>query len=125
MFRSTMIALCLLVSIAAAKAQSIPTIPASEASKHLGEQVTVCGQVVSKHTADNANGEPTFVDLDHAFPNQTFTVLIWDRDRSKVGDLPSSGNVCVTGTITQYKGVSEIVLHDAKGWRVPAKPAMQ
>jgi len=114
-----MIALCLLVSIAAAKAQSIP---ASEASKHVGEQMTVCGQVVSKHTADNANGKPTFVDLDHAFPNQTFTVLIWDRDKSKVGDLPSSGNVCVTGTITQYKGVSEIVLHDAKVWRVSAKP---
>ena len=122
MFRSTMIALCLLFSIAAAKAQSIPS---SEASKHVGEQATVCGQVVSKHTADNANGKPTFVDLDHAFPNQTFTVLIWDRDKSKVGDLPSSGNVCITGTITQYKGISEIVLHDATGWRVPAKPAVQ
>ena len=72
--------------------------------------MTVCGQVVSKHTADNANGKPTFVDLDHAFPNQNFTVVIWDRDKIKVGDLPSSGDVYVTGIITRYCGFT----HKAK-----------
>jgi DNA/RNA endonuclease YhcR with UshA esterase domain len=114
--------LCLLISTGFLQAQ---TIPASEASKHIGEQATVCGQIVSKHTAESVSGKPTFVDLDHAFPHQSFTLVIWENDKSKVGELPSTGTVCVTGKITEYKGTPQIVLHDSKDWSLSPKPAGQ
>ena len=34
-------------------------ITASEAAKHVGEQATVCGKIVSEHTASDSRGEPT------------------------------------------------------------------
>jgi hypothetical protein len=114
MLRSSLIVLCLAASAAISFAQTIPT---AEASKHVGEQATVCGVIAGKHTADRAKGKPTFVDIDGAFPHQTFTVVIWDDDKGKVGNFPASGNVCVSGKIEIYKDVPQIVLHDAKSWR--------
>ena len=113
MLRSSLIALCLAASATTALAQ---TIPSAEASKHIGEQATVCGVIAGKHTADRAKGKPTFVDIDGAFPHQTFTVVIWEDDKGKVGDFPASGNVCVSGKIAVYKDVPQIVLRDVKSW---------
>ena len=112
------IAFCILISAGFLQAQ---TIPAGEASKHVGEQGTVCGQVADKHTADGARGKPTFIDLEHGFPHQSFTVVIWDADKDRVGDFPSTGSVCVTGPIAMYKGVPQIVLHDSKSWSRESK----
>ncbi len=56
MHRSTLIAICLLALTARAQTLSI-----SEASKHIGERATVCGQIAEKHTAENSSGKPTFV----------------------------------------------------------------
>jgi len=91
-------------------------IPAADAAKHIGEHATVCGVIVGQHTLESARGKPTFVDIDRAFPHQAFTLVIWDDDKAKVGALPSSGNICVTGTITEHKGTPQMVLHDAKDW---------
>ena len=113
MLRSSLTALCLVASATAILAQTLPT---AEASKHVGEQATVCGTISGKHTADKAKGKPTFVDIDGAYPHQAFTVVIWDDDKTRVGDFPSSGNVCVSGRIAVYKEVPQIVLHDAKSW---------
>jgi hypothetical protein len=118
MHRSTLIAICLLALTAQAQ-----TVSVSEASKHVGGQATVCGQITGKHTAEKSSGKPTFVDLDHPFPNQTFTIVIWERDKGGVGDFPLSGNVCVTGQIAQYKGIPQIVLHDSKNRSVTQKSA--
>jgi hypothetical protein len=118
MARTPLIALCLFTSVAFSQTS---TIPASEAAKHVGERGTVCGLIATKHTVENAKGKPTFVDLDHPFPGQTFTVVIWDSDKAKVGEFPASGNVCVTGAITLYKGVPQIVLHDAESWSTTPK----
>jgi hypothetical protein len=95
------------------------TVPASEAAKHVGERATVCGTVASEHTAYSSRGTPTFINLDSPYPNQVFTVLIWGDERSRVGKLPGSGKLCATGMITLYRGVPEIVLHDAQSWYVP------
>jgi micrococcal nuclease len=94
----------------------------SEASQHVGETRTVCGPVADKHTAPTANGSPTFIELERAYPNQVFTVLVWGSDKQVVGELPTSGNVCVTGKISTYAGLPEIVLHNAKDWSVSNGP---
>jgi len=95
------------------------TVPASEAARYVGERATVCGTIASEHTASNSRGTPTFVNLDRPYPEQVFTVLIWGDERVRVGKVPASGKVCATGMITIYRGVPEIVLHDAQSWYVP------
>ena len=93
-------------------------IKTTEALEHVGTLARVCGAVVSKHTAVESNGKPTFVNLDRSFPDQAFTVVVWAVDAAAVGELPSTGSVCVTGTVAMYRGTPQIVLHDAKSWSI-------
>lgn len=95
------------------------TISSADAKNHVGEKATVCGLVAGKHTASQSQGVPTFIDLDKPYPSESFTVLVWERDKGAVGLLPSNGRLCVSGTIVQYHGGAEIVLHDAASWYVP------
>ena len=110
--------LLFLLSIALSSAAA-QTIPAADAKDHVGEQKTVCGLVVSKHVASGTQGTPTFVNLDKPYPSQSFTILIWGRDKEAVGALPDGGQLCVTGSIVLYHGGAEIVLHNAASWYVP------
>ena len=54
-------------------------IPPSEGAKHLGERETVCGTITGGHAATSSRGTPTFINLDRAYPNQLFTLLIWGK----------------------------------------------
>ena len=87
-------------------------ITAAEAKNHISDRVTVCGKVASTHYAKNSKGEPTFLNLDEPYPKEIFTILIWGSDRGKFGAPESEYKglrVCVTGKITTYRGVPEIV----------------
>ena len=84
----------------------------AEAKDHIGETATVCGTVNSTRYAPSTKGQPTFLNLDKPYPNQIFTVLIWGSDRSKFGspEVTYKGKqICVTGKITVYRDVPEIV----------------
>jgi hypothetical protein len=90
------------------------TIPSTDAKNHIGEKATVCGKVASERTATSSRGEPTFINLDAAYPNQVFTILIWGDDRQNVGTLPPEGSrVCATGLVQDYHGVPEIVVRNS------------
>jgi len=95
------------------------SISAADASKHIGERATVCGLIANEHTAASSRGTPTFINLDKPHPNQVFTILIWGDNKPSVGQFPASGRVCATGTITEYRGTSEIVVRDAQSWHIP------
>src|SRR6185312_12900188 len=91
------------------------TLNTSEAAKHIGENATVCGVVAGVHTATGSRGSPTFVNLDKRYPNQVFTILIWGSDLGKFTLPPATWDgkhVCVTGTITSYRGVAEVIAGD-------------
>jgi DNA/RNA endonuclease YhcR with UshA esterase domain len=91
---------------------SAATLTADEAKNHIGENATVCGVVVSTHSARGSKGSPTFVNLDKAYPSQAFTILIWGEDLPKFSPKPSmweGKRVCATGSITSYRGSPEIV----------------
>jgi hypothetical protein len=86
-------------------------ITAVEAKDHVGEKATVCGKVVSAHYAARSKGQPTFMNLDEAYPHEIFTIVIWGSDRSKFGAPESKyqdARVCATGKITTYRGTPEI-----------------
>lgn len=98
---------------------SAQTISPRDASQHIGQHATVCGEIAGEHTAANTRGTPTFINLDKPHPSQVFTILIWGESRAAVGHIPESGRVCVTGTITEYRSTPEIVLRDSHSWYVP------
>jgi hypothetical protein len=114
--RSTLIAV--LMSAAFPLAAHPATISPKEAANHVGQRETVCGVIAGEHTAYRSRGTPTFINLDRPYPNQDFTIVVWGDDRASVGQLPSSGQLCVTGYIKQYRGVPEV---DLRGhtWYVP------
>ena len=98
------------------------SISAAEAKNHVGERTTVCGEVVSTHYAARSRGNPTFINLDKPYPDQVFTVLIWGSDRPKFGDPEEayrSKRICITGKITDYKGVPQIVAYQPTQIKVP------
>jgi|ERR1700733_4159027 hypothetical protein len=80
-------------------------IPAAQAYAHAGETATVCGNVTGIHTATGSKGKPTFINFDKRYPNEDFTVMIWDDDRPGFGDLGkyAGREVCAHGAITMYR----------------------
>jgi len=91
-------------------------LTAAEAKEHFGEVATVCGEVVSTRFASTSRGEPTFLNLDRPFPNQVFTVVIWGNNRNKFGnpeDAFKGKHICVSGKITAYDGLPEIIAEES------------
>ena len=86
----------------------------TEAEKHIGESVTICGTVASAHYAAHSKGAPTFLNLGHAYPSEDFTAVIWGENRSKFGtpENLTGQRICVTGPITLYRGKPEMILQD-------------
>ena len=94
------------------------TVTPKQAADHIGQRETVCGKIASEHIAYRSRGTPTFINLDQPYPHQDFTIVIWGDNRASVGRLPTSGDVCVTGLIKEYRGVPEIALR-GHYWYVP------
>ncbi len=96
----------------------------SEAKEHFGETATVCGEVVSTRYADSTKGQPTFLNLDKPYPNQVFTIVIWGNNRNKFGTPENDykgKRICVTGKITAYAGLPEIVADEPKQIKLDAE----
>jgi len=99
-------------------------LTASEARLHIGEQATVCGVVASARYAARTRAQPTFLNLDQAYPNQIFTVLIWGENRAKFGAPESKyldKRICISGSIRDYRGAPEIVASDPSQIQVQAQ----
>lgn len=107
------ILLALLLTPVFACAQSFS---ASDASKHIGEQATVCGRIAEVKAATTVRGTPTFIDFEKPYPNETFVAVIWEHDKVSVGTVPTVGLLCVKGTITEYRGRPQIVLRSRSDW---------
>jgi DNA/RNA endonuclease YhcR with UshA esterase domain len=92
-------------------------LSSSVASSAVGQRVTVCGTVADASYRDDVNGRPTFLNFDRAFPNHTFTALIWGENRGKFAVAPEQqygvgSRVCVTGLVELFSGKPQIVVSD-------------
>lgn len=116
--RTTKTGLALIIGVVLlSPIQAQKKLTASEAKEHYGETATVCGGVVSTRYAESSKGQPTFLNLDKPYPNQIFTVVIWGNNRSKFGkpeDDYKDKKICVTGKITAYAGLPEVIAEDPK-----------
>lgn len=100
-----------------AQVQEILRLAPSQAKDHIGEKATVCGKVASTRYAATTRGKPTFLNLDKAYPNQVFTVLIWGESREKFGTPEATyldKQICATGKIAQYRNAPEIVVTEPR-----------
>ncbi len=84
------------------------TIAVDSASKHVGDSVTVCSKVYGVKSLESI----TFINLGAAYPNSPLTIVIRAEDRSNfphpAETMYTDKNICVTGTIVEYKGRYEI-----------------
>jgi opacity protein-like surface antigen len=92
---------------------SADTITPEDAINHIGQQATVCGNVVGTHYSSRTKGQPTFLNFNKPYPHHIFTALIWGSDRSKFHKSSETyyknKKICVSGLIEQYKGIPEII----------------
>jgi hypothetical protein len=112
--RKYLIATCL-AAILLLPLEAQKKLSPAEAKDHIGENATVCGNVVSTRYAASTKGQPTFLNLGKPYPNQIFTVVIWGNNRGKFGRPEVEYNekrICVTGKIVEYRRVPEIVADD-------------
>lgn len=82
-----------------------------------------CGIVAEVYHDTHDEGQPTFVDLGHDYPNQTFTIVIWENDLDRFNPPPEfwqGQRICVTGRIKMYKGTPEIIAYGPDQINVPS-----
>ena len=97
------------------------TINATDAKVFIGDNKkhTVCGKVVS--TKKHEKGH-VFINLDKQFPNQIFSVTIFDSNIKNFHYEPEvflkDKEVCFTGEIGEYKGVPSMELSNEKQVRL-------
>jgi hypothetical protein len=106
----------LIAASACGHASDTPRIPAAEAAHHVGEVATVCGHVASAAHITTVKGSPTFLNVGRPYPDQDFTVVIWESARARFERPPERTfdrkAVCVTGRIEEYRGRPQIVVDD-------------
>ena len=93
------------------------TLIPEEASRHINENATVCGLVASANYAVQAPTAPTFLNFGKPYPDQSFTAVIFESDRSKFGEpeiLMREKQVCVTGAIFLFEGKPAMIVRDPK-----------
>lgn len=103
-----------------------------EASKHVGELVTVQGPLFSSKFMAHITGKPTWMDVGNKFPStDRLQLIVWGSNRGNF-DLPHIDEegfdmeryegrlvtVCAQGKVAMYKGVPQIELKDMSQVRI-------
>lgn len=85
-----------------------------EASKHIGEIVTVCDKVSDTKFVKDSKTESVFFELGGTFSKKKLIVFITTNDRKNFTDSPETyyldKDVCITGKVIEVKGKPNIVI---------------
>lgn len=80
-----------------------------------GEKIKVCGTVVSTKLSSKGN---IFLNLDKKFPNQIFTVTIFQKNVSNFSYNPAQElkgkKVCVSGKVSDFGGTPSMIVEHEK-----------
>ena len=87
-------------------------IDIKDAVNHIGKKVAVCSRVVGIRTSSTI----TQISLGEKFPNCPLTIVVFAKNYSKFSmpleDLLKDKNVCIKGTVAEYKGKAQIIIED-------------
>lgn len=85
-------------------------VPVDSVSFHIGKQVKVCTKVFGVKQTEKI----TFINLGAPYPNALLTVVIFAKDypafSESIVKLYQDKSVCVSGTISEFKGKVQIVV---------------
>lgn len=94
--------------------EAVVRVSPGEATQHVGDRARVCGPVAEVVQVSEIGGAPTFINLEREHPDQSFTVLIWERDRRRWRVPPEeqylNRDICVTGQIQLHEGTLQIII---------------
>lgn len=89
------------------------TIDINDATKHLGDSVTICAKVFGVKATEKI----TFINVGAPYPNAPLTVVIFAKDYPKFNkSIPTFYDnklICITGVLKEYKGKIQIEVADA------------
>lgn len=90
------------------------SITPQEASKHIGDTVTVCGKIFGGKYFDRGEKKITLLNMGAAFPMSPLTIVIDEENRKNFSKAPedfyANKEVCITGVVKEYKGKPQIFI---------------
>lgn len=103
-----------LMAVAMSAIADTPWNSPYDAENLIGQTAWVCGTIGSAQYARSVRGEPTYINLGPAYPEQVFTVVIWGSDREKFEYAPErlTGGLCARGEVDIFGGVPQIVVRE-------------
>ena len=105
---------CLILVLVGGSVFAQDSIPAADASKYIGQQVTVYGKIYGGKFLAQAKNSPTFLNMGAVYPDQPLTIVIWGDTRKQFSFKPeeryNNKTVYVTGRIDTYKEKPQIVI---------------
>lgn len=106
--------LIILLLLAGKAVYSQTQIPISDATKHIGDSVTIQDKVYGVKTFDSGM---TLLNLGGNFPNHLLTVMIPAKVKATFGfgfdeQFKAGSPVWITGKIISYKNKPEIIIAD-------------
>ena len=92
-----------------------------DAGDHVGETVTIKGEIAEVNYSSESNGKPIFIDLGKAYPAEgRVTATIWEEDQDNFGiepedfdsEYPVGDTIYVKGTVEVYEDAYSIKVSD-------------
>ncbi|MCB0794215.1 MAG: DNA/RNA non-specific endonuclease [Flavobacteriales bacterium] len=88
----------------------------AQAKFHIGNEVTICGTVVSTRRTVKANA--IYLNMDRLHPHQDFYATVWDYNGPNFSYDPETyllnRKVCVSGKVTTWQDVARISVNNEK-----------
>lgn len=109
------------ISLSAAIAQT--EIDIKEVEHHMGNTISICGNILSIRHLENVKNKPFLINLGGADATEHMDIIIGTGDSILVGQFDSLVNkkACVVGTPFYYKGGNEFVYLKAEYLRLEQK----
>lgn len=97
------------------------TVSADSLSYYEGQLIRVCATVTGIHVS-TGKSETTFINFGEPFPNNSFSLVIFQKDAESFSYKPAefldNKKLCITGKVEMYKGKPEIIITNEKHIRV-------
>lgn len=89
-------------------------ITIGEASKHVGQVVTICDNIYEGKFLEKSKTQPTFLEMGDTFSKHKITILIRFSDRKNFFEKPETyypkKDVCTTGKVIKFKGKPHLLI---------------
>ncbi len=84
-------------------------LSAAQAGSHMGAYAVVTGKVAD---VSASSGGTVFIDFGRPYPSETFTAVIFSRDRPRFANLAglTGRMIAVTGRIENYHGSAQMIV---------------